>query len=48
MSAEPDGLSFVTKASKVPGKLSVLRMKFAGSEAKPRVAGQKELPGKVN
>ena len=27
---------------------AVLRMKFAGSEANPRVAGHKELPGKVN
>ncbi len=27
---------------------AVLRMKFVGSEAKPRVAGQEELPGKVN
>ncbi len=27
---------------------AVLRMKFVGSEAKPRVAAQEELPGKVN
>ncbi|HJP91959.1 MAG TPA: SBBP repeat-containing protein [Pyrinomonadaceae bacterium] len=27
---------------------AVLRMKFVGSEEKPRVAGQEELPGKVN
>jgi hypothetical protein len=27
---------------------AVLRMKFAGSEAKPRVAAQQELPGKIN
>ncbi|HET6853403.1 MAG TPA: hypothetical protein VFH46_13965, partial [Pyrinomonadaceae bacterium] len=27
---------------------AVLRMKFAGSDEKPRVAGQVELPGKVN
>src|SRR5215216_3586586 len=27
---------------------AVLRMKFVGSEAKPRVTGQEELPGKVN
>ena len=27
---------------------TVLRMRFAGSEAKPRVAAQDELPGKVN
>jgi hypothetical protein len=27
---------------------AVVRMKFVGSEAKPRVAGQQELPGKVN
>jgi beta-propeller repeat-containing protein len=27
---------------------AVLRMKFAGSDTKPRAAGQEELPGKVN
>src|SRR5215213_5779211 len=27
---------------------TVVRMKFVGSETKPRVAGQEELPGKVN
>ena len=34
--------------SPATGHETMLRMKFAGSEAKPRVAGQEELPGKVN
>ena len=30
------------------GAATVVRMKFVGSETKPRVAAQEELPGKVN